>query len=344
MGTAAGPHVVDLPKPGAAEAACTRPAPHSTVPHQPLCRYWEGKGFGVILTARVLNLLALAFTGAHGSRCRGEVADCCCCRRLCKMRWALSTAAAPFQHHPGSLLTSLPQSPPVAAGMSALLLLYVNWGALQAECLRKDTCDIWEASLLLSGCRLLLSGSAMRWSCSCRSSSTGAGRRACCSMDAGCCSALGCSGRALADLAARVRDSRSGQPPVSRLLLLLVVPPARSRLHGSPAAVGHTAIACRRCHLSAGGHPAAPAGGRPHSLDRPGGGLSHPVCRLLAGGAGACACGQLAGMCSQLMPFSAHAHVQLATLPTRLPIAWPASLSRAYHPIPPTKYPTQIPP
>lgn len=28
--------------------------------------------------------------------------------------------------------------------MSALLLLYVNWGALQAECLRKDTCDIME--------------------------------------------------------------------------------------------------------------------------------------------------------------------------------------------------------
>lgn len=35
---------------------------------------------------------------------------------------------------------------PLTVGMSALLLLYVNWGALQAECLRKDTCDIWEAS------------------------------------------------------------------------------------------------------------------------------------------------------------------------------------------------------
>ena len=45
-------------------------------------------------------------------------------------------------------LTRMPRSPlhTAAAGMSALLLLYVNWGALQAECLRKDTCDIWEAS------------------------------------------------------------------------------------------------------------------------------------------------------------------------------------------------------
>jgi hypothetical protein len=28
--------------------------------------------------------------------------------------------------------------------MSAVLLLYVNWGALQSECLRRDTCDIME--------------------------------------------------------------------------------------------------------------------------------------------------------------------------------------------------------
>lgn len=30
--------------------------------------------------------------------------------------------------------------------MSALLLLYVNWGALQEDCLKRDTCDIWEVS------------------------------------------------------------------------------------------------------------------------------------------------------------------------------------------------------
>lgn len=58
-------------------------------------RYWEEKGFAVMLTARVLNLLALLFT----------------------------------------------------VGMSALLLLYVNWGALQADCLKRDTCDIWEVAI-----------------------------------------------------------------------------------------------------------------------------------------------------------------------------------------------------
>ncbi|KAI3424722.1 hypothetical protein D9Q98_008111 [Chlorella vulgaris] len=58
-------------------------------------RYWEEKGFVVMLTSRVLNLLALAFSVV----------------------------------------------------MSALLLLYVDWGALQAECLRRDTCDIWEAAI-----------------------------------------------------------------------------------------------------------------------------------------------------------------------------------------------------
>ena len=31
-----------------------------------------------------------------------------------------------------------------AVAMSDVLLLYVDWGALQAECLRRDTCDIWE--------------------------------------------------------------------------------------------------------------------------------------------------------------------------------------------------------
>lgn len=56
------------------------------------CRYWEAKGFAVMLLSRLLNLAALGFTVA----------------------------------------------------MSALLLLYVKWGALQAECLRKDTCDLME--------------------------------------------------------------------------------------------------------------------------------------------------------------------------------------------------------
>lgn len=55
-------------------------------------RYWEAKGFGVMLLSRLLNLAALGFTVL----------------------------------------------------MSALLLLYVNWGALQAECLRRDTCDLMQ--------------------------------------------------------------------------------------------------------------------------------------------------------------------------------------------------------
>jgi Autophagy protein ATG9 len=56
------------------------------------CRYYQEKGFWVIVTARVLNLLALGFTAAF----------------------------------------------------SGFLLLWVNWGALRAECIQQDTCDILE--------------------------------------------------------------------------------------------------------------------------------------------------------------------------------------------------------
>ena len=35
----------------------------------PACRYWEEKGFVVMLTARVLNLAALAFTCERGAAC-----------------------------------------------------------------------------------------------------------------------------------------------------------------------------------------------------------------------------------------------------------------------------------
>lgn len=55
-------------------------------------RYYEEKGFQVILVSRVLNLLALGFTVAF----------------------------------------------------SAVLLLFVRWDALRAECILKDTCDISE--------------------------------------------------------------------------------------------------------------------------------------------------------------------------------------------------------
>ena len=37
--------------------------------------------------------------------------------------------------------------PCCAVAMSALLLLYVDWGGLRAECLRQDTCDIWDAAV-----------------------------------------------------------------------------------------------------------------------------------------------------------------------------------------------------
>ncbi|GAB4821600.1 hypothetical protein N2152v2_008646 [Parachlorella kessleri] len=57
-------------------------------------RYWEQKGFVVMVLSRVLNLAALGFTVA----------------------------------------------------MSALLLLVVDWRALQAECLKRDTCDLMEVA------------------------------------------------------------------------------------------------------------------------------------------------------------------------------------------------------
>ena len=60
-------------------------------------RYYQEKGFWVIVTARVLNLLALGFTAAF----------------------------------------------------SGFLLLWVNWGALKAECIQQDTCDILEVLLNL---------------------------------------------------------------------------------------------------------------------------------------------------------------------------------------------------
>lgn len=63
---------------------------HDTVPN--CCRYYQEKGFWVIVTARVLNLLALGFTAAF----------------------------------------------------SGFLLLWVDWGALRAECIQQDTCDILE--------------------------------------------------------------------------------------------------------------------------------------------------------------------------------------------------------
>lgn len=57
-------------------------------------RYWEEKGFAVILTARVLNLAALVFTV-------------------------------------------------VASGV---LLLWVDYAALHAQCLQQDTCNLWDVA------------------------------------------------------------------------------------------------------------------------------------------------------------------------------------------------------
>lgn len=58
-------------------------------------RYWESKGFVVTLTARVLNLAALAFT----------------------------------------------------LMVSAVLLLWVDYAGLQAECLRRDECNVWDVRI-----------------------------------------------------------------------------------------------------------------------------------------------------------------------------------------------------
>ena len=69
---------------------CAQFQPHAALPNT--CRYYQEKGFWVIVTARVLNLLALGFTAAF----------------------------------------------------SGFLLLCVNWGALRAECIQQDTCDILE--------------------------------------------------------------------------------------------------------------------------------------------------------------------------------------------------------
>lgn len=114
----------------------------------------------MILTARVLNLLALLFTGAL----RQQLLVVWLLLRLCKgdtegggsVQWLRHLRqpcifAMRAAHSAHTVACARPTnrpllSTPPAVGMSALLLLYVNWGALQAECLRKDTCDIWEAS------------------------------------------------------------------------------------------------------------------------------------------------------------------------------------------------------
>jgi hypothetical protein len=97
-----------------------------------------------MLTSRVLNLLALAFTGG----CSG------CCAPRCIAGSSVLCIPAPASAPPIALRSDVQpdtattnMTPSAAAGaMSALLLLYVDWGALRAECLQRDTCDIWEVS------------------------------------------------------------------------------------------------------------------------------------------------------------------------------------------------------
>lgn len=84
-----------------------------------------------------------------------------------------SAAAVGCWSWPAHLLRSAPPVPlsyvphprPSAVGMSALLLLYVNWGALQEECLKRDTCDIWEVSGRRSCRRARPHGGALRLLC-----------------------------------------------------------------------------------------------------------------------------------------------------------------------------------
>ena len=119
----------------------------------------------VMLTARVLNLAALAFTREPGCLpaclpacppaclpacliCRRSC-FCCAPRCICLAICAATRAAAAASHaQQTELFTRLPACRALpchpAVAMSAVLLLYVNWGGLQAECLKRDTCDIWE--------------------------------------------------------------------------------------------------------------------------------------------------------------------------------------------------------
>lgn len=122
-----------------------------------------------MLTARVLNLLALAFTGEMGpaeqfplgvgATSGASAARVCCLRRLawclrCRRRrrtYACEPGPSPALVNcarlPSPLRHTCFPNPPthlLLVAMSALLLLYVNWGALQSECLRKDTCDIFD--------------------------------------------------------------------------------------------------------------------------------------------------------------------------------------------------------
>lgn len=227
------------------------------VSHQPRCRYWEGKGFAVILTARLLNLLALAFTGAVGLQgqggsgsCRSKIAServvCSKSNNISSSSCFLSVHGMPvilsFSCHLPTNRLLCASSSTAAAGMSALLLLYVNWGALQAECLRKDTCDIWEVSVWLQ----CFPGRCLCcWFFCCLHSE---GWHGCASMRCGLQRQP-----ALFD-AATAADTPSFLPPLS---------------------------------VATGGYPAAPAGGRPHALEFPGGRLPHLVCSLLARGCGA---------------------------------------------------------
>ena len=85
---------------GTRACACQR---EPSIFNPPPRRYWEGKGFAVMLTARLLNLAALAFTGGCHA-CAGPACPLC-------------TAAAPLQ---GRRRGRLPGCRPVLVAMLLL--------------------------------------------------------------------------------------------------------------------------------------------------------------------------------------------------------------------------------